>query len=100
MMTYELDDIEKRALLTAVVDRARADLNDGKPLTEMRPENSSVEQSQLFPRYSFAVVTGRYKILDNRSSRLTTNQIATADGEEEARLIVTALNQYDSLIQG
>lgn len=36
MMTYELDDIEKRALMGEVVDRARADLNDGKPLTEMR----------------------------------------------------------------
>jgi hypothetical protein len=39
-MTYELDEIEKRALMGAlmgvVVDRARADLNDGRPLTEMR----------------------------------------------------------------
>lgn len=38
MMLYELDDIEKEALLGVVVDRARADLNDGKPLTEMRTE--------------------------------------------------------------
>lgn len=36
MRISELDDIEKEALLGAVVDRARADLNDGKPLTEMR----------------------------------------------------------------
>lgn len=35
-MTYELDDIEKRALLGKVVERARADLNEGRPLTEMR----------------------------------------------------------------
>jgi hypothetical protein len=37
MMIYELDDIEKRALLDTVIDRARADLNDGQPLTEMSP---------------------------------------------------------------
>ena len=36
MMLYELDDIEKQALMNQVVSRARADLNDGKPLTEMR----------------------------------------------------------------
>src|SRR5690242_10641695 len=35
MMTYELDDIEKQVLMSKVVERARADLNDGKPLTEM-----------------------------------------------------------------
>lgn len=35
MMTYELDGVEKRALMGLVVDRARADLNDGRPLTEM-----------------------------------------------------------------
>ena len=40
MMLYELDDIEKEALLGAVVKRARADLNDGKPLTEMRKESA------------------------------------------------------------
>lgn len=56
-------------------------------------------QSGLFPRYSFAVVTGRYKILDNRSDgpvRIT--QIATADGEGEARAIIQALNQHHSLL--
>lgn len=36
-MLYELDEVEKRALLGAVVERARADLNDGQPLTEMSP---------------------------------------------------------------
>lgn len=36
MRISELDDIEKVALLSAVVKRARADLNDGRPLTEMR----------------------------------------------------------------
>jgi hypothetical protein len=43
-MTYELDDIESlcdvvavsRALSDMLVARARADLNDGRPLTEMR----------------------------------------------------------------
>ena len=34
MMVYELDDIEKRALMGAVVDRSGADLSDGRPLTE------------------------------------------------------------------
>jgi hypothetical protein len=46
MMTYELDDIEKAALLNKVVDRARADLNDGRPLTEMR-RSMSEEQAEL-----------------------------------------------------
>lgn len=36
MMVYELDDAEKDLLMQMAVDRARADLNDGKPLTEMR----------------------------------------------------------------
>jgi hypothetical protein len=36
MMIYELDDIEKGILLDKVLERARADLNDGRPLTEMR----------------------------------------------------------------
>lgn len=34
-MLYELDDVEKQALLGAVIDRARADLDGGQPLTEM-----------------------------------------------------------------
>lgn len=58
------------------------------------------KQSKLFSRYTFAVVTGRYKILDNRSegpTRIT--QIATADGEDEARLIIQALNQHATLIE-
>lgn len=36
MMLYELDGVEKDALLDAVVRRARADLNYGKPLTEIK----------------------------------------------------------------
>lgn len=36
-MISELDDVEKAALLDVVIARARADLNDGKPLTEMKP---------------------------------------------------------------
>jgi hypothetical protein len=36
MMLYELDDIEKQALMDQVVSRARADLNDGRPLTLLR----------------------------------------------------------------
>lgn len=35
MRVSELDDIEKAVLLGAVVNRARADLNDGQPLTQM-----------------------------------------------------------------
>ena len=42
MMIYELDDIEAGALLDMVVDRA-ADLNDGKPLTEMQREQRSMD---------------------------------------------------------
>lgn len=37
MRVSELDDIEKRALLGVVIDRARADLNDGQHLTQMSP---------------------------------------------------------------
>jgi hypothetical protein len=37
MRISELDDTEKRALLESVVDRARADLSDGRPLTQMQP---------------------------------------------------------------
>lgn len=36
MRLSELDDIEKEVLLGEVVERARADLNDGRPLTETR----------------------------------------------------------------
>ena len=36
MRISELDDIEKEALLGMVIRRARADLNDGRPLTELR----------------------------------------------------------------
>lgn len=35
MRISELDEVEKQALLGVVIDRARADLNDGQPLTEM-----------------------------------------------------------------
>jgi hypothetical protein len=35
-MTTMLTDNEKAALLDSVIQRVRADLNDGKPLTEMR----------------------------------------------------------------
>lgn len=36
MMIYELDDIEKDVLMRTVVTRARADLNNGKALTQAR----------------------------------------------------------------
>lgn len=36
MRVSELDDIEKEVLLGGVIQRARADLNDGRPLMEMR----------------------------------------------------------------
>lgn len=35
MMLYELDEVEQEVLVGMVVNRARADLNDGQPLTEM-----------------------------------------------------------------
>lgn len=38
MRVSELDDIEKEVLLGRVVERIRADLNYGRPLTEMRAE--------------------------------------------------------------
>lgn len=62
-----------------------------------RPEQASGttinKQSDLFPRYTFKVVTGRYKVIDNRSdSEPKVRQIATADGEDEARMIIEALN--------
>jgi hypothetical protein len=41
-----LTDNEKIVLLNAVIDRARADLNDGKPLTEMA-HDAGVEQRIL-----------------------------------------------------
>lgn len=64
-----------------------------KDASEQPASATGREQSQLFPRYSFAVVTGRYKILDNRSDGpVRIAQIATADGEQEARTIVNALN--------
>lgn len=34
-MLYELDEVEQEALFGMVINRARADLNDGQPLTEM-----------------------------------------------------------------
>lgn len=36
-MVYELDETEKPQLLSVVVDRPRADLNDGNPLSQMKP---------------------------------------------------------------
>jgi hypothetical protein len=47
MMVYELDKVEKDALMGTVVERARADLNDGRPLTEMQ-EPRPGERVQTF----------------------------------------------------
>jgi hypothetical protein len=55
MMTYELDDIEKEALLGAVIDRARADLNDGRPLTEMGRTTPMTEEAQELQRDAAAL---------------------------------------------
>ena len=41
-------------------------------------------------RYGFVIFTGRYEILDYHKA--DGQQIATADGEDEARTIVRALN--------
>lgn len=46
MRISELDDIEKEILMGKVVERARADLNQGRPLTEMR--DSGVTHEMLF----------------------------------------------------
>ena len=52
MMTYELDDTEKEALLGAVIDRVRADLNDEKQLTQMAkgPYSNDGPLSKMNPR--------------------------------------------------
>lgn len=58
MMLYELDDTEKAALMEAVVDRARADLNDGKPLTEMAVQMSSCDGcGESKPRAGFRSIS-------------------------------------------
>lgn len=51
--------------------------------------------SRAGERYGFVVFTGRYKILDYYKPN--GQQIATADGEEEARLIIQVLNQHATL---
>ena len=51
-------------------------------------------------RYNFVIFTGRYKILDYYKP--DGQQIATADGKEEARTIVRALNaaeQHTTLVE-
>lgn len=48
MRISELDDIEKEILMGKVVERARADLNEGRPLTEMRREE--IEMKKECPR--------------------------------------------------
>lgn len=61
MMLYELDDLEKRALMGVVVDRARADLNDGKPLVEMAHKSNcdcplhQLTREQLIDRIDAAI---------------------------------------------
>lgn len=46
-------------------------------------------QEEIPERYYFIVVTGRFKVYDHEK------QIATADDEESARLIVDALNAVE-----
>ena len=53
MMLYELDEIEKMALLNLVITRARADLNGGKPLTEM-PAQPEREFDKIFAQLEAA----------------------------------------------
>ena len=51
-------------------------------------------------RYGFVVFTGRFKVLDYHKAN--GQQMATADGEEEARIIVRALNaaeQHATLVE-
>lgn len=63
MMTYELDDTEKAALLNQVADRARADLNEGKPLTEMR--QAEWHTRQTVPGSSRSIFNSEGKLIAN-----------------------------------
>lgn len=58
--------------------------------TECKEKHRTSIQALPGERYGFVVFTGRYKILDYHKA--DGQQIATADGEEEARTIVRALN--------
>jgi hypothetical protein len=66
MMTYELDDVE-RALMSGVVERARADLDDGRPLTEMRRENfmSDEKESVMRRRRNRRNVEDKFVLFDD-----------------------------------
>jgi len=55
MMLYELDDIEKQALMNQVVSRARAALNDGRPLTLLRWKEFTVNVTLKINRGSLGV---------------------------------------------
>ncbi len=52
------------------------------------PENVSQVTPSAAQRYDVLIVTGRFKIIDNQIKE----QIATADDEDSALLIVAALN--------
>lgn len=46
------------------------------------------------PRYDFVTITGRFKVIDHHAGQ----QIATADDEESARLILRGLNSNAALV--
>jgi hypothetical protein len=55
MILYELDKTEKEVLLSGVLERARADLNNGRPLTEMRWKEFIVRVTLKINRGSFGI---------------------------------------------
>lgn len=55
----------------------------------MKRESATKEATQ---RFGWSVITGRYKIYNS-----SLEQIATADGPDEAQLIINALNERERL---
>lgn len=96
MTTHQLNDTEKRALLDAVVDRARADLNDGRPLTEMREAQQprppmTEEQRELFIDAStLAYMAIRFSGLYKRLSGSEWDEMADKFGV----MLVDNLNEW------
>lgn len=72
-MLYELDEVEKAGLLDAVLQRARADLNDGRPLTKMRDSGCTCPLHQLPESELVALI--------DRAIDATNAEIATHGGQ-------------------
>lgn len=87
MTTHELNDTEKRTLLDIVLNRARADLNDGRPLTEMRQSRPAMteEQKELFVDAStLAYMAIRFSGLSKQLSGKEWDEMADVMGEKVA----------------